>query len=191
MNTAAIILAAILADNLLLARLFGIESLFASNNRKTHTLIYGAVVTGVTVVAGGICVIVNNLVFAPLGIGYMSTYISAIITVSVICAMHIASQKLSEKLFGGMTKIMPLISTNCVVIGAVYFCTEKGLSLGGSFLYLLASGVGYTVALLIMSAVRERLETAEPPAPFKGLPVTLLALAFAAMAFAGFTGVGM
>lgn len=190
MNTVWVILAAIFADNFLLARFFGIESFFSASEKKSTSLLYGALVTAVTVSAGTVAVVLNKFVFAPLNIEYMSTFVTALVIFSVICALHILSKKVSEKAYKRMSESVPLLSTNCVVMGAVRLCAENSLSMGNSVLFLLAAGVGFTVALLIFSAVQERLENVSCVPSFKGLPILLLSAAFAAMAFAGFAGLG-
>ncbi len=192
MSTAAIIIAAIFADNLLLSRLFGIESFFSSSEKRSSSLVYGGLVTLVTVIAGTVTVVLNRYVFTPLGIEYMSTFATAMVILAVICGLHLLSKRISEKLYVSFTVNMPMISTNCVVMGAARMCTEYSLPIGQSALFLLAAGVGFTLSLLIFSSVQERLENVSMRAvpSFRGLPILLLSAAFAAMAFAGFCGVG-
>ena len=184
MSTASVIIAAIFADNFLLARLFGIETFFSTSEKRSSSLVYGGMVTLVTVAAGILSVLINKYVFTPLGMEYISTFATALLILAVICALHIASKKISESFYLAYTKNMPLISTNCVVIGAARLCAEKALGVGASVLYLLAAGVGFTLSLLIFSAVQEKFENVS------AVPILLLAAAFAAMAFTGFTGVG-
>lgn len=191
MSTASVIIAAIFADNFLLTRLFGLESCFSSSEKRSSALEYGGLLTLVTVIAGTLSVLLNKLVFTALHIEYMVTFASALITLSVICACHLLSKRISGKMYMCYTKNMPIISTNCVVIAAARLCTENSFSMAVSVLYLLAAGVGYTLALIIFGAVQERIETSCSPLPaFRGLPILLLCAAIAAMAFSGFVGVG-
>ena len=190
MSTAFVILAAMLADNFLLSKFFGIETFFASSERKSASLSYGIQVIFVTTVAGSVSVLINKYVFVPLAIEFMSTFVTALVIIATVCAMCIVSKKISEKAYREVTKAVPLISTNCVVMGAVRLCTDSGLSVGASVLYLLAAGVGFAISLGLFSSVQERLENVSCVPCFKGLPILLLSAAFAAMAFAGFTGLG-
>lgn len=188
MEALVIIFAALLADNLMLVHLFGVESFFTSSLRASRAAAYGITVTFVTVVSGAVSLALYNFVFLPLKMRFMATFVSVLIISAVICAVRFAARKMSSSLKRQLAANIPMITTNCVVLGSVMLCVENGYSYGTSLLYILFAGLGFTLAVLVFSSVRERLEMSEPPAAFSGLPILLLSAAFAAMAFSGFIG---
>lgn len=188
MEALLILFGALLADNLLLSRLFGIESFFATSEKTSKAAAYGATVTAVTVLSGALSLAVYELVLTKLHITFMATFVSVLIISAVVCGMNLLSRTLSEKFHSFYTGNMPMITTNCVVLGSVMICIENGISYGMSMLYFLGAGIGFTLALLVFSSVRERLALSDPPKCFRGLPILLLSACFAAMAFSGFFG---
>ena len=187
METMIIIFAALLADNLLLSHLFGVEAFFTPSRRLSQTAAFGGLVTLVTLVSGAISLALYNFVFSPLGIGSASTFISVLIISGVVCGFNLIVRKMGASVDKFSLNI-PMITTNCVVLGSIMLCVKNSLSFGTSLLYLIFAGLGYTLALVVFASIRERLELAEPPESFKGLPILLLSASFAAMAFAGFYG---
>lgn len=188
METLVIVFAALLADNLMLTHLFGIESFFTSSERASGAAAYGGMVTAVTVISGAVSLALYNFIFIPLKMKFMATFVSVLVTVAVICLMNFLLRKYAGGAGLKFTANIPMITTNCVILGSVMLCIEKSLSYGVSLLYLLFAGLGFTLAVLVFSSVRERLVMSEPPAAFRGLPILLLSAAFAAMAFSGFWG---
>lgn len=187
MEAMLVIFTALLADNLLFTRLFGAESFFAPSKRAADAAAYGIIVTLVTVLSGAVSLALYKFVFSPLKLGYIITFISVPVISATVCGAHFAACKLGGK-HRRFAADIPLITTNCVVIGSIMLCVENSYSYGASLLYLLFAGLGFTLAMLVFSAVRERLELADPPECFEGLPILLLSASFAAMAFSGFYG---
>lgn len=188
MEALLVLFGALLADNLLLSRLFGIESFFATSEKTSKAAVYGAAVTVVTVLSGALSLAVYELVLTKLHITFMATFVSVLIISAVVCGMNLLSRTLSEKIHKFYMGNMPMIASNCVVLGSVMICIENGFSYGISMLYFLGAGIGFTIALLVFSSVRERLALSDPPKCFRGLPILLLSACFAAMAFSGFFG---
>lgn len=191
MNALLIIIAALFADNVILCRFFGIETFFTTSVKKSGAALYGGIVTFVTVISGTLSVLLWKYVLVPLNTPWLlnlMTFAAALLTIAVICGAHLITKKISEALYLSFTEHMPMISTNCIVIGCVNICIEKSYSAGESILYFAAAGAGLTVALLVFDALGERLRESAPPRVVKGLPILLLTAAFAAMALAGFVG---
>lgn len=189
MESILIVIGALLFDNFLLTKLFGVESFFTASEKPSVAAIYGGIVTGVTVVSGTIILAIYRFIYEPLKITYMTTFTSVIIITAVICAVQLISSKISKSAHAHVEAALPMVAGNCVVIGAVLLCIDHGLSFGMSVLYLLCAGVGFTVAMLIFSAVQKRIEVSTVPGNFRGIPVLLLSCALAAMAFSGFFGI--
>lgn len=188
MESMIIIFGALLADNLLLSHLFGVEEFFTPSRRLSKTAAFGGIVTLVTLLSGAISLALYNFVFSPLGMSSVATFLSVLIISGVACGINLLIRKTAHASSDRFAFNIPMITTNCVVLGSIMLCVENSLSLGMSILYLLFAGLGFTLALIVFGSVRERLELADPPESFKGLPILLLSASFAAMAFAGFYG---
>ncbi len=188
MEALAILFGALLADNLLMNKLFGVESFFTSSEKPSRAAAYGGAVTIITFIAGALSLCVYELVLVPLHIGFMSTFVSVLIISATVYGANLLTEKISAKMHGFFGGVMPMISTNCVVLGSIVLCIENDISYGLSLLYLLGAGLGFTISVLVFSSVRERLAVSEPPRSFRGLPILLLSAFFAAMAFSGFLG---
>lgn len=188
MEAIIVVLGAILADNLLLSKLFGIESFFTATEKPANAALYGGIVTGVTVISGTAVLALYRFVFEPLKITYLTTFTAVIIITAVICAIQLISSKISHSAHAEVEAILPVITSNCIVLGSVLLCIESSLSFGMSMLYLLAAGVGFTFAMLVFSSVQKKLENSDMAHNFRGIPILLISAALAAMAFSGFYG---
>lgn len=188
MESMIIIFGALLADNLLLSHLFGVEAFFTPSRRLSKTAASGGLVTFVTFLSGAISLALYNFVFSPLGMGAIATFLSVLIISGVVCGVNLIVHKTASSSVEKFSLNIPMITTNCVVLGSIMLCVKNSLSYGMSLLYLIFAGLGFTLALIVFGSVRERLELAEPPESFRGLPILLLSASFAAMAFAGFYG---
>ncbi|MBE6587211.1 MAG: hypothetical protein E7647_02205 [Ruminococcaceae bacterium] len=188
MEAILVVLAAILADNLLLSRLFGIESFFTATEKPSGAALYGGLVTCVTVVAGSAVLALYKFVLAPLKITHFVTFLSVAVITCVICAIQLISSKVLGKAGNAVESALPVVSSNCVVIGSILLCIENGFSFPISVLFLLAAGVGFTLVMLVFSSVQMRLENSDMADSFRGIPILLISCALAAMAFSGFYG---
>lgn len=188
MQSILVILAALLADNFLLSKLFGVESFLTASEKPRHSALYGCLVTAVTVVGGGLSVALYKLVYKPLNITYLVTFSSVIIITATLCAFQLLSSKVLKKYNKSIQSALPMISGNCVVLGAVLLTIENELSFGASLLFLFAAGIGFTAVIMIFSSVQMKMELASPSESFRGIPILLITAALAAMAFFGFYG---
>lgn len=188
MEAILIVLAAILADNLLLSKLFGVESFFTATEKPAHAALYGGLVTGVTVFAGTIILALYKFVFQPLNITFMTTFSAVIIITAVICAIQLISSRVSKSSNNTVEAALPIVSSNCIVLGAVLICVRHRFDFGISVLFLLAAGIGFTITMLVFSSVQKKLENSDMAESFRGIPILLISAALAAMAFSGFYG---
>lgn len=180
---------AMLCDNFVLTKLFGIESLFANSSKPSTALINGISVWLLTLFSGAVSYALYSFVLIPLGIGYFAI----IISVLVISACTVLAGKLgsavSAKLGRRVAAHMPMVTTNCVVLGSVMLACEKSLSYGKAVALFFAAGLGFAIAISVFASVREKMEFSECPACFRGIPILLVAAALCALAFSGFAGV--
>ena len=188
MEAILIVLAAILADNLLLSKLFGVESFFTATEKPGGAALYGGLVTCVTVVAGAIVLAIYNLLLAPLKITHFVTFLSVIVITCVIYAVQFVSSKISRKAHMAVEATLPVISSNCVVLGSILLCIENSYTFPMSMLFLVAAGIGFTLMMLVFSSVQMKFENSDMADSFRGIPILLISCALAALAFSGFYG---
>ena len=188
MQAILVIIAALLVDNFLLSKLFGIETFFTASDKPSNAVLYGGLVTGITVIAGGATLALYKLVYLPLSITYLTTFSAVVIITALICAVQLFSSKVIKKYNATIEAALPMVSGNCVVLGAVLLAIENDLAFGTGLLFLLAAGIGFTFVLLIFCSVQMRMEIATPAESFRGVPILLIVAAIAAMAFSGFYG---
>ena len=188
MDAILIVLAAILADNLLLSKLFGVESFFTATEKPKGAALYGGLVTCVTVIAGALVLALYNLVLAPLKVTHFVTFLSVIVITCVICAVQFVSSKISRKAHAAVEATLPVVSSNCVVLSSILLCIENSYSFPISVLFLIAAGIGFTLMMLVFSSVQMKLENSDMADSFRGIPILLISCALAALAFSGFYG---
>ncbi|MBE6714224.1 MAG: hypothetical protein E7575_02915 [Ruminococcaceae bacterium] len=189
MESILIVISALLVDNFLLTKLFGIESIFVASEKPSHAALYGGLVTGITVVSGTLILALYNGILVKTEMTSVVTFASVIIINTLICAVQLLSARVSKKAHSAVEATLPMVSGNCVILGAVLLCIEQSLSFGMSVLFLLSAGIGFTFTLFVFCSVQKRLENTLPAESFRGIPILLVSAGLAAMAFSGFYGI--
>lgn len=186
----SLIIGCILVNNIVLTQILGIcPFLGVSKSTKTAAGMGGAVVFVMTI-AGLVTALLHRFLLVPFGVQYLQTIIFILVIAGIVQIVEILLQKFSPPLYQALGIFLPLITTNCAVLGAAILCTQKDYSIARSVVYCLASALGFTLALVLFSSIRERLDLARPPKVLKGLPLTLITAGLLAMAFMGFSGLG-
>jgi electron transport complex protein RnfA len=186
----SLILGCILVNNFVLTQILGIcPFLGVSKSVKTASGMGGAVIFVMTL-AGLVTACIHKFLLLPFGIEYMNTIVFILVIAGIVQIVEILLQRFSQPLYKALGIYLPLITTNCAVLGAAILCTQKNFTLVKSTVYCLASGIGFALALILFSSIRERLDLARPPKVLKGLPLTLITAGLLAMAFMGFSGLG-
>ena len=190
----AITLGAILANNFIFSQFLGICP-FLGVSKKVDTAVgMGIAVTFVMGLASAVCYAVNEFVLVRFGLEYMQTVTFILVIASLVQFVEMFLQKSMPSLYTALGVYLPLITTNCAVLGVTMLVLEKGAedptfgyvqSLVNSF----GSGIGFLVAMVLFAGIRERLENCDIPETFKGLPITLVAASLVAVSFLGFNGV--
>jgi electron transport complex protein RnfA len=184
-----LIVQAVLINNFVLSRFLGICP-FLGVSKKTETALgMGLAVIFVMSVASLITYLLD-LLLVYLGVTFLRTIVFILAIAALVQILEIVVKKLSPSLYGALGVYLPLITTNCAVLGvAIMNVTELQTA---NVLYAVlngaASGAGFMVAILLLAGIRERLETADIPKPFQGFPITLITASIMAMAFTAFTG---
>ena len=194
MNYLELTVGAVLVNNFVLSRFLGIcPFLGVSKRLETALGMSGAVIFVMTLSSCITSVIYNHLlVFEIAGKRYDLRYLQVLLFILVIAALvqviEIMLQKLSPKLYQALGIYLPLITTNCAVLGAATINAKQGLSVLQATVFGCFSGVGFALALLLFSSIREKLELADPPKSLAGTPIALITAGILAMAFIGFSG---
>ena len=183
----SILLSGILTNNFIFSRFMGICP-FLGVSKKTSTAVgMGMAVTFVMTLAGTVTFLVYKYLMIPFGLEYMKTIIFIFIIAALVQFVEMALQKLLPSLYTALGIYLPLITTNCAVLGAVLLVTDtyKYETLIEAVVFNFSAALGFTLAIVLLSGVRERLETAPIPKFLKGFPIVLISAALISMAFVG------
>lgn len=183
-----IIISAIFVNNIVLAQFLGICPFLGVSNKVDTSLGMGAAVTFVMAIAAMVAYLIQYFVLVPLGIGYMQTIVFILVIAALVQMVEIILKKVSPALYQALGVFLPLITTNCAVLGVAITLVQREFSLGQSVVFAVASALGFTIALVLFAGLREKLELEDTPAAMKGLPVAILTAGIMAMAFMGFSG---
>ena len=184
----AISLGAILANNFIFAQFLGICP-FLGVSKKIDTAVgMGAAVTFVMGLASAVCFVVNNYVLIPLGLGYMQTVAFILVIASLVQFIEMFLQKSMPSLYTALGVYLPLITTNCAVLGVVLLNVQNNYNFISSVVYGITGGIGFLVAIVLFASIREKLVFAEYPKAFEGFPIALVTAGLMALAFMGFSG---
>ena len=184
----AITLGAILANNFIFSQFLGICP-FLGVSKKVDTAVgMGIAVTFVMGLASAVCFVVNNFVLDPLGLGYMQTVAFILVIASLVQFIEMFLQKAMPSLYTALGVYLPLITTNCAVLGVVLLNVQNSYSFISSVVYGITGGLGFLLAIVLFASIRERLVFAEYPKAFEGFPIALVTAGLMALAFMGFSG---
>ena len=184
----AITLGAVLANNFIFSQFLGICP-FLGVSKKVDTAIgMGLAVTFVMGLASAVCFLVNNLILIPLDLGYMQTVAFILVIASLVQFIEMFLQKAMPSLYTALGVYLPLITTNCAVLGVVLLNVQSNYNFISSVVYGVTGGIGFMVAIVLFASIRERLVFAEYPKSFEGFPIALITAGLMALAFMGFSG---
>jgi len=185
-------LAAILVENFIFVKFLGICP-FIGVSKKTDTALgMGIAVIFVMTVASAATYLVNQFVLLPLELMYMQTVAFILIIAALVQFVELFLMKMIPSLYQALGIYLPLITTNCAVLGVALLNVSNGYNFIGSLLNGFMSGVGFTLAIILFASVRERLAvTAECPKPFEGFPFALITASLLSIAFMGFQGLSI
>ena len=151
----------------------------------------GAAVTFVMTLATCVTWLVQYGILEPWGLGYMQTIVFILVIAALVQMLEIIIKKIAPGLYQALGVFLPLITTNCAVLGVAILVIQKGMNLGESIVYAVATAIGFTLALVIFAGIREQLRLVDVPAPMKGIPIALICAGMLAMAFMGFSGISV
>ncbi len=184
----SIAIGAILVNNFILSQFLGICPFMGVSRKMDTALGMGAAVTFVMGVASAVTYAVN-LLLVKLGLGYMQTVAYILVIAALVQFIEMFLQKAMPALYSALGIYLPLITTNCAVLGVALQNTQNGYNFIESVVYGITGGLGFTLAIFLFASVRERLDSSgDCPKCFEGFPLALMAAGLIALAFMGFQG---
>ena len=183
-----IIISSIFVNNVVLSQFLGICPFLGVSNRVGTSLGMGAAVTFVMAISSIVAYLIQYYVLVPLGIQYMQTIVFILVIAALVQMVEIILKKVSPALYQALGIFLPLITTNCAVLGIAILLVQKEYNLGESVVFATATAIVFSLALVLFAGLRERLELEDVPAGMKGMPIALLTASILAMAFMGFSG---
>ena len=184
----AIALGAILANNFIFSQFLGICP-FLGVSKKVDTAVgMGIAVTFVMGLASAVCFFVNNFILVPLNLMYMQTVAFILVIAALVQFIEMFLQKSMPSLYTALGVYLPLITTNCAVLGVVLLNVQGGSNFIESVVYGITGGLGFLLAIVLFASIRERLVFADYPKSFDGFPIALVTAGLMALAFMGFSG---
>lgn len=184
----SVILTAILTENFVLSKFLGICPFLGVSKKVNTAFGMSVAVIFVMLISTAVTYPINTLLVKH-DLGYLQTIVFILIIAALVQLVEIVLKKYIKSLYNALGIYLPLITTNCAVLGVVLLNIDNGYSFGISMINSLGAGIGFMVAMLIFAGVRSRLETADIPPCLKGLPSTLIAASLTSVSFLGFSGV--
>ena len=184
-----ILLSSVLVDNYVLSRFLGICPFLGVSKKLNQAAGMGVAVTIVMLIATAVTWPIQYFVLDTLGLGYLQNIVFILIIAALVQMLELLLKKFSPALHKGLGVYLPLITTNCAVLGVTINNIIDGYTFIESMVSSLGCGLGFLLAMVLFSGLRSRIDESNIPAPFRGLAVTLIAASFISLAFMGFGGI--
>ena len=184
-----IFIAAVFVNNIVLAQFLGICPFLGVSKSVPTALGMTGAVTFVMILATMVTFIVQKTVLDPFGIGFMQTIVFILIIAALVQMVEIILKKVSPSLYQALGVFLPLITTNCAVLGVAIMVIQKDYNLLESVVFAASTALGFGLALTIFAGIREQLKLSSIPQGMKGTPIALVTAGLLAMAFMGFSGI--
>ncbi|MFI3305254.1 MAG: electron transport complex subunit RsxA [Rikenellaceae bacterium] len=184
----AIIIGAIFVNNVILSQFLGICPFLGVSSKVETSMGMGAAVTFVMAIASVVAWLIQSYILVPLDIVYMQTIVFILVIAALVQMVEIILKKVSPVLYQALGIFLPLITTNCAVLGVAILMIQKEFSLMQSLVYAVSAALGFALAMVIFAGIREQLELDDMPEAFRGIPIALITAGILAMAFMGFSG---
>jgi electron transport complex protein RnfA len=184
-----IIISAVLVNNVVLAQFLGICPFLGVSNRVNTALGMAGAVTFVIVLATIVTYLIQVYVLNKLGIAFMQTITFILVIAALVQMVEIILKKISQPLYQALGIFLPLITTNCAVLGVAILVIQKNYNLLEGVIFGASTAIGFGLALVILAGIREQLELVNIPKGMKGVPISLVIAGILALAFMGFSGI--
>ena len=185
----SIIVTAIFINNIVFSQFLGICPFLGVSKRIDSALGMGAAVTFVITLSTVVAWLLQYYVLNPLGLQFLQTIVFILVIAFLVQLLEIVMKKTLPSLYQALGVFLPLITTNCAVLGVAIMVIQKGFNLMEAVTYGFSTSIGFTLALWLFAGIREQLELAELPRAMRGVPIAVVCAGMLAMAFMGFSGI--
>lgn len=189
MTYISIIVTAIFINNIVLSQFLGVCPFLGVSKKISSALGMGAAVTFVITLATVVAWLLQHYVLDPLGLQFLQTIIFILVIAFLVQMLEIVLKKIAPALYGALGVFLPLITTNCAVLGVAILVIQKGFTLMEAVTYGVSTSLGFTLALWLFAGIREQLDLSNAPRAMRGVPLALICAGLLAMAFMGFSGI--
>ena len=183
-----ILLSSILVNNFIMSRFLGICPFLGVSKRVETAVGMGLAVTFVMALASVITYLAHYFILVPLKLEYMQTLAFILIIAALVQFVEMVIQKSSPSLYKALGVYLPLITTNCAVLGVAIINIEEGYDLFQTLINGVGGALGFTLAIVLFAGIRERLELSDIPKPLQGFPIAMITAGLMSVAFLGFQG---
>ncbi|MBQ7377810.1 MAG: RnfABCDGE type electron transport complex subunit A [Clostridia bacterium] len=183
-----LMLTAVLVENFIFYRFMGCCPFLGVSERPDTAIGMGAAVTFVMTLSSAVTYVVYTYILVPFELTYLKTIAFILVIAALVQLIEMFLRRFVPALYGALGIFLPLITTNCAVLGAALQNVDYGYDFVHSVVFGFSAALGFTLAIVIFAGVRQRMFFAKPPRAFRGFPLTLVAAALVAMAFSGFSG---
>ncbi|MCK9302869.1 MAG: electron transport complex subunit RsxA [Bacteroidales bacterium] len=183
-----IIIAAIFVNNVILAQFLGICPFIGVSKKVETAMGMGMAVLFVMTLATIVTWLIQTYVLVPNELGFLQTLTFILVIAALVQMVEIILKKVAPSLYQALGIFLPLITTNCAVLGVAIMTIQKGYNLAEGTVFAVSTAIGFAFALVLFAGIREQLETADIPEGMKGTPIALIIAGLMAMAFMGFSG---
>lgn len=187
-NLFTIIIGSIFVNNFVLAQFLGICPVLGVSQKTETAFGMGLAVTFVITMASVITYTIQKLILDTLGLGYLQTIVFILVIATLVQFVEMVLKKTSPNLYNALGVYLPLITTNCVVLGVAILNIEKEYNIIEVVANAIGASIGFIIAIVILASIREKLEHADIPEYFKGVPAALFTIGLMSIAFMGFSG---
>lgn len=190
-NLILIIVTTALVNNVVLSQFLGICSFLGVSKQIKTSASLGAAVTFVIGIASAVAYVLYNFILVPLDLTYLQTIVFILVIAALVQLVEMFLKKSSPALYQALGIFLPLITTNCAVLGVALTNAQNQYSFAESVISGVGTGLGYTLSIVLLASIRTRIDESAVPVPFRGMPIVLLSAALMAMAFMGFSGLSI
>lgn len=183
-----IIVGSIFVSNIVLTQFLGVCPFLGVSGKLETSIGMGGAVIFVLTLATLVTWIIQYYVLNPFGLAFMQTIVFILVIASLVQMVEIILKKVSPSLYSALGVFLPLITTNCAVLGVAILTIQKDFDLLEGVIYAMSNAIGFTLALVIFAGIREHLDLMEVPKGMKGVPIALIVAGILALSFMGFTG---
>lgn len=183
-----IIIGSIFVSNIVLAQFLGICPFVGVSSKVSTSVGMGGAVLFVMTLATLVTWILQYYVLNPFGLGFMQTIVFILVIASLVQMVEIILKKVSPSLYAALGVFLPLITTNCAVLGVAILTIQKDFNLMEGVVFAISNAIGFTLAIVLFAGIREHLDLMEVPKDMRGVPIALVVAGILALSFFGFTG---